>query len=157
MKNPNPYKDITERGESVFLFHEEDSIWFGIFPDNVAEDLKYASEDYMKHAISKGLGEEYYDVFVDRREGLAYVEWEGKNGWNACTPGEIDVNDYNYVMMPDGTEIEINPSAKYSSLPLFALERGMITHYQGNHGNEPMTVREYMDHLESGKSDWYSM
>jgi hypothetical protein len=54
MKNPNPYKDITERGESVFLFHEEDSIWFGIFPDNVAEDLKYASEDYMKHAISKG-------------------------------------------------------------------------------------------------------
>ena len=25
------YKDVTRMGESVFLFHEEDSIWYGIF------------------------------------------------------------------------------------------------------------------------------
>ena len=30
-----PFKDVTRMGESVFLFHEEDSIWYGIFPNDI--------------------------------------------------------------------------------------------------------------------------
>ena len=41
-----PFKDVTGAGESVFLFHEEDSIWYGIFPNDVAEELRDVSEAY---------------------------------------------------------------------------------------------------------------
>jgi hypothetical protein len=153
----NPYKDATRMGESVFFFQEEDHVWYGIFPNDVAAELRDVSEAYMDVAISNGSYDELYTLFTDRREGLAYIEYESENEWRACTPQEIDVNDYEYISMPDGTDVMINNMPKYGGLPLFALERGMITHYQGGNSVESMTVDEYFDYLDDESDRWASM
>jgi hypothetical protein len=151
------YKDVTRTGESVFLFHEEDSIWYGIFPNDVAEELRDVSEAYKEVAVGNGAEENLYDNFIDGREGLAYIEWESGNEWRACTPEEINVDDYEYISMPDGTDVQTKGTPKYGGLPLFALERGMITHYQGNHGTESMSVDDFFDHLDDESDRWAGM
>ena len=152
-----PFKDVTRMGESVFLFQEEDSIWYGIFPNDVAEELRDVCEAYFEVAVDNGAGEELYDNFIDGREGLAYIEWESGNEWRACTPEEINVNDYEYITMPDGTDVQTKGTPKYGGLPLFALERGMITHYQGNYGTESMSVDDFFDHLDDESDRWAGM
>jgi hypothetical protein len=151
------YKDVTREGESVFLFHEEDSIWYGIFPNDVAEELRDVSESYKEVAVKFGSDLNLYDILIDGREGLAYLEWESGNEWRACTAGEINVDDYEYISMPDGTDVETKGTPKYGGLPLFALERGMITHYQGNQGTESMSVDDFFDHLDDESDNWAGM
>ena len=59
--------------------------------------------------------------------------------------------------MPDGMDVQTKGTPKYGGLPLFALERGMITHYQGNNGTESMSVDDFFDHLDDESDRWAGM
>lgn len=142
------YEGVTKSGESVFFFHEEDRIWYGIFPDDVAKNLYDFSKSYMDEHAHK-YGEELYDIFIDGRPGLCYLDWQRENEWRAYDSYELDPNDYEYILTPEGKDLEINPKAKYGDLPLFTLGKGMITEYQGGRGSRTMTPEDYMARLDS--------
>lgn len=142
------YEGETKSGESVFFFQEEDTIWYGIFPDDVAKNLYDFSKSYMDESAPR-YGEELYKIFIDGRPGLCYLDWQRENEWRAYDSYELDPGDYQDILTPDGKDLSGNPKAKYGDLPLLTLGKGMITEYQGGRGSRTMTPEDYMARLDS--------